>query len=57
MLCILALMREISVLNILRPHQHGPYRLLSILKTAHYNVTVAYPTANAMLGAAVGIDK
>ena len=27
------------------------------LKTAHYNVMVAYPTANAMLGAAVGIDK
>ena len=25
-------MREISVLNILRPHENGPYRLLSILK-------------------------
>ena len=30
---------EIPVLNILRPHQNGPYRLLSILKDG-YNVMV-----------------
>ena len=35
-------MREISVLNILRPHQNGPYRLLSILKSNLFTAAITY---------------